>query len=136
MVVDFSVQFLEAQLAIMFKPQFSNVGFINFEFISPLSGNLQLVLWVALIGTITLHYIFENNIYLSSFINKDETEERYYPIYESLSYIGGVALQRDLGGTIPLKLGARITAIAFAFGMVALVTTYTAVLAAQKYTLC
>ena len=49
-----------------------------------------------------------------------------------MSYISGVTLQRDLGGVNPKRPGTRLLAVAFAFVMVFIVTTYTAVLAAQS----
>ena len=79
-----------------------------------------------------LNYIFENNIYAVSLTDEKYVQEPYYPTFESMTYIGGVTLQRDLGGQNPARLGARISAVIFAFGMVIVVTTYTAVLAAQS----
>lgn len=130
--IDFTLPFLEAEMGVIVKPQVIHLDFINFEFLSPLSGKLQLMLWLIIVGTIALNYGFENSIYLTSLTNKHYAQESYYSTYESMTYISGVALQRDLGGKNPKRPGARFSAIAFAFGMVIVVTTYTAVLAAQN----
>ena len=51
---------------------------------------------------------------------------------ETFTYVSGITFQRDLGGRNPKGAGARLTAIVVAFGMVVVMTAYTAVLAATK----
>ena len=130
--VDFTLPFLESEMGILVKPQAIDLEFINFGFISPLSGYLQLMLWLIIVGVMVLNFAFENSVFLTSLTNREYAKEKYYPIYESITYISGVALQRDMGGVNPKRPGARLAAIVFAFSMVIVVTTYTAVLAAQN----
>ena len=61
--VNFTLPYLEANMGIIVKPIKKIVDFVNFEFISCLSGELQLTLWFVIIGTMVLNYIFENNLY-------------------------------------------------------------------------
>ena len=137
--VIFTHPFLEAEMGIIVKPSKKILQFVNFEFLSPLSGQLQLMLWFVIIGTMVLNYVFENNLYVYSLISRRQTTSKarkkyasYYSTFESMSYISGVTLQRDLGGVNPKRPGARLLAVAFAFVMVFIITTYTAVLAAQS----
>ena len=131
--VNFTQPFLEAEMGIIAKPSKKILGFINFEFLSPLSGELQLMLWFVIVGTMVLNYAFENNLYVYSLTTSErKSKYAYYSTFESMSYISGVTLQRDLGGVNPKRPGTRLLAVAFAFVMVFIVTTYTAVLAAQS----
>ncbi|XP_057317108.1 glutamate receptor ionotropic, NMDA 2B-like isoform X2 [Hydractinia symbiolongicarpus] len=130
--IDYTVPYMEAQMGILVKPQIVRLEFLNWDFIAPLSGELQLTLWVVVVGAMVLNYIFENNLYALSLTDCKFKFLKYYPTFESMTYISGVTLQRDLGGVNPVRAGARVSAIVFAFGMVIVVTTYTAVLAAQS----
>ena len=131
--VNFTYPFLEAEMGIIVKPAKKILSFVNFEFLSPLSGQLQLMLWFVIIGTMVLNYVFENNMYVYSLTTSEPNSKHvYYSTFESMSYISGVTLQRDLGGVNPKRPGTRLLAVAFAFVMVFIVTTYTAVLAAQS----
>ena len=49
-----------------------------------------------------------------------------------MTYISGVACQRDMGGKNPSHFGAQVVEIVFPFSMVIFTTTYTAVLAAKS----
>ncbi|XP_066933067.1 glutamate receptor ionotropic, NMDA 2B-like [Clytia hemisphaerica] len=130
-VVDFTSPWLEIDLGLLVKPKISKLDFLNFEFIAPLGTDLQLVLWVTVIGVMFVVIFIENNRYLVSLSDDRFLTDKYYSPYESMSYIGGVFLQRDLGGINPKKPGARVASIVFAFGMVVVVTTYTALLVEQ-----
>ena len=130
--IDFTLSYIDEKLGILVKPQTVLFDFINLEFLAPLSTELQLFLWFCFTGAIVTTYIFENNIFVTSLFNERYIKPRYYPVFEAMSYIGGVTLQRDLGGKNPRRLGSRFSSILIAFGMVFVVTTYTAVLAAQS----
>lgn len=131
-VVNFTLPYLESEMGILVKPQIVHLDFINFEFLQPLNWELQFFLWLIIVGTMVVNFTLENSIYITSLTKKEYVEEKYYSTYESMTYISGVALQRDMGGVNPKRPGARFAAIVFAFGMVIVVTTYTAVLAAQN----
>jgi len=131
--VNFTLPYFEAKMGIIVKPIIKIVDFVNFEFISCLSGELQLMLWFVIVGTMILNYVFENNLYTYSLMSSSNGDKQpYYTTFESMTYISGVTLQRDLGGMNPKRPGTRFSAIIFAFSMVIVVTTYTAVLAAQS----
>ena len=132
--IDFSVPYLDEKLGILVKPQSVVIGFINWEFITPLAPGLQFFLWIFFVMAIITTYIFENNIFFASlFIRRYIGDtSKHYSVIEAMTYIGGVTLQRDTGGKNPTRNGSRVSAILFAFGMVIVVTTYTAVLAAQS----
>ena len=193
--IEFTLPWAEGYLGVLVKPSIWNINFLNFEFISPLGDDLQLMLWATVIGVMCVVCVMENvtAYYTSSqskivkvtcntsnrtenvidntssraenvtpnFIHKIEnticnkgkqskyimhkrshrTNDYYtncksrmegcYSPYESMSYIGGVFLQRDLGGANPKKSGSRVASIIFAFSMVVVITTYTALLVEQ-----
>lgn len=131
-VVDFTTPFIEAKMGMVFRPELStNLHFINFKIVVTMSSMLLLVLFIVILITIVLNFIFENGSLLERITKNEYVQKRYYPLYESLTYISGVTLQRDLGGKNPGRLEARVSAVTFAFAMVVIVTTYTAVLAAS-----
>lgn len=131
-VVDFTVPFFDGEIGIVVKPQIAESNSINFEYLAPLSGQLQLMILLLILGAAVSLYVFENSIYLTSFKNLKHMREKYYSAIESVTYIGGVTLQRDIGGKNPERPGARLPAVLFAFGMVIFVTTYTAILAVNS----
>ena len=131
-VIDFSTPYMEDNLGILLKPEAEKLSFINWKFLEPLSGELQLALWLIVTIVVILVYAFENNIFLANSILGLKNYINYYELLESMTYISGVACQRDTGGKNPSHFGAQVVAIVFAFGMVIFTTTYTAVLAAKS----
>ena len=131
-VIDFTTPFMEDNLGILLFPEAEKLSLINFKFIEPLSGGLQLSLWIIMGVIILLVYIFENHIYFVNSIKISKHFVKYYGLLESMTYTVGVALQRDIGGKNPSQFGPQILSIVFAFAMVIFITTYTAVLAAQS----
>ena len=90
-----------------------------------------------MIFTMLLSYILENAVFFYASRNRDyhyrgQASKIYYSFLESISYISGVTLQRDLGGRHPIRPAARVVCLIFATSMVIIVSTYTAVLAAQS----
>ena len=130
-VVDFTEPFMKADISILTGEVRPIISFINWEFLTPLEGNLRW--WIVgtfVIGTVLI-YILENQ----DLVLKRITDKEVYARYrwrDGFSYFSGLTFQRDLGGKNPRKAGARVTAVAFAFGMVIIMTTYTAVLTAAK----
>lgn len=130
-VVDFCEPYWKIDLGIMISTMMNSLSFINWEFLGPLS--VQLRIWILvtfILGTILI-YVLENQ----HLVLKRITDKTAYPRYqwrEGFSYFSGLTFQRDLGGKNPQRYGARVTAVAFAFGMVIIMTTYTAVLTASK----
>ncbi|XP_066917623.1 glutamate receptor ionotropic, NMDA 3A-like [Clytia hemisphaerica] len=130
-IVDFCEPFLLTDLGIMISTIHDQLDFINWEFLAPLSTRLRVWILVTFIIGVYLIYILENqHLVLQRIIDKG-----VFPRYqwrEGFSYFSGLTFQRDLGGKNPQRAGARVTAVAFAFGMVIIMTTYTAVLTASK----
>ena len=130
-VVDFCEPFLLTDLGIIISTIHNSLDFINWEFMKPLSTELRIWILVTFIIGVYLIYILENqHLVLQRIIDKG-----VFPRYqwrEGFSYFSGLTFQRDLGGKNPQRAGARVTAVAFAFGMVIIMTTYTAVLTASK----
>jgi len=130
-VIDFCEPFLLVELGIMISTIHDTLDFINWEFLAPLSGELRAWILVTFIIGVYLIYILENqHLVLQRIIDKGVHPR--YQWREGFSYFSGLTFQRDLGGKNPQRAGARVTAVVFAFGMVIIMTTYTAVLTASK----
>lgn len=130
-VVDFCEPYMRVDLVVMISTLNNKLSFINWEFLSPLSHDLRIwILCTFIIGTVLI-YILENQHLVLKRIT-DKSVHADYPWREGFSYFSGLTFQRDLGGKNPRRPGARVTAVAFAFGMVIIMTTYTAVLTASK----
>lgn len=128
-VVSFSEPFLESNLAfLMPSGQDQDLPFLNFAFIKYLSDDLLWTILGVFIGGMIIVYILEN----TSRDGKAGINTNNYHLKECFTYFSGLTFQRDLGGHNPKKLATRITAITFAFGMVVIMTTYTAILTASK----
>lgn len=130
-VVDFTSPWGEGKLGVLVRPDIVSLDFVNFEFIAPLNVDLQIALWITIFWFVIMIFILENCVYFVSLTRQRYLTERFYSLYESISYMGGVTFQRDLGGIHPVRPGARVAALFFAFGMMVIVTTYTALLVDQ-----
>ena len=131
-VVDFTEPFIRVDLGILTSSKQPALKFLNFNFLTYLSETLLwLILLCFIIGTI-LVYVFENEQMVLARIFDPNLRPPVYPWREGFSYFSGLSFQRDLGGKNPRRCGARVTAIVFAFAMVIIMTTYTAVLTASK----
>lgn len=127
-VVNFTEFILKETVAILLTSQKASGGTFRIysTFITP---ELIITLILGVLGTTMIFYSCENSIYLTNHsMNKICYKEKYYTMYEAMTYIVGVVLQRDLGGINPRKLGTRVVAIFFAFAMVVFITSCTAVL--------
>lgn len=132
-VVDFTPVYMQTQIGIVTRSSYKkSVGLINFEFISIIPGQSLMMLWIIIVGSMFVCYVLENCVFFQSLTNIQFPEESYYPFNESVSYIGGIVLQRDLGGKNPKRKGARFAALAFAGSMMIFITSYTAKLAAAN----
>lgn len=129
--VDFTSPWVEVDMGILVKPKNAILNFINFEFIAPLKIDLQIALWITVLGFVVLTFILENSVFFISLTRERYLTEKFFSLYESITYMGGVTFQRDLGGIHPVRPGARVAAVVFAFGMMVIVTTYTALLVQQ-----
>jgi len=100
--------------------------FFNFNFVANVTGDLLLaLLGIFIVGLIIL-YAAEN------FESHQKSEKRTYTWREGFFYLSGITFQRDLGGKNPNQAATRVMFIVFAFGMVIIMTTYTATLTAVQ----
>ena len=131
---DFTTPYMFDQMGIITKPQPVVANFFNWSFIDPLGTDLQLALWLLISFAMLLLYLLENTIYFYNYRRFHHLVEStpYYCFLEGMTHISGVTLQRDLGGKHPERPGARIFSLTYAIAMVIIVSTYTAVLAAQS----
>ena len=130
-MIDFTEPWIRSDLVVgvNFLPDSRN--FINWEWLEPLEVELRYwILVTFMVGTILVYCLENKKLVLQRII--DPSIYARYSWREGFSYFSGLTFQRDLGGKNPQRLGARVTAIAFAFGMVIIMTTYTAVLTASK----
>lgn len=128
--VDFTIPYMEAATGILVKPKIAPLSFFNWEFVKPLEWEFQLAIWMMVIGYMIVNYCLENDLYLLSVTQAGYITNMYYSALESMSYISGVFVQKDIGGVNPKRPAARVVAVVFAFAMVIFLTSYTAVLAA------
>ena len=128
--VDFTIPYMEAATGILVKPKIAPLSFFNWEFVEPLEWEFQLAMWMMVIGYMIVNYCLENDLYILSVTQAGYVNNMYYSALESMSYISGVFVQKDIGGANPKRPAARVVAVVFAFAMVIFLTSYTAVLAA------
>ena len=126
-VVDFGDAFLHVTFGILVASIYAEeVKFFNFNFVGNVTGNLLLALLGMFICGLIVLYVTEN------FLNRLKGLERHYAFRESFLYLSGITFQRDLGGGSPNRGATRAMFIIFAFGMVIVMTTYTATLTAVQ----
>ena len=134
--VDFTTPFMRTEIGIItLKTIKTNSDYLNLNFISNLAEETR----IAIISffTLAMFVIFGMDNIVLYF--KGQFDRFYrnrsqpmYPVYECFTYISGLAFQRDLGGQLPNTLGGKVTALFFAFGMMAISTVYTASLTASQ----
>ena len=127
-VVDFGESYMQVSLGILVASDtVDEMQFFNFSFVANVTGNLLLVLLFMFIFGLMVLYATEN------IINRQkQCKKNAYALRESFSYLSGLTFQRDLGGKNPVQGSTRIMFIIFAFGMVIIMTTYTATLTAVQ----
>ena len=127
--VEIGESFLEVVLSILMRKKMStSTKFVNFGFMQMLSGHLLICVFCLAVFGIFLLFLVENRFWLT----KHVTASKYFPFLEAFTYFSGITFQRDLGGKNPKHPSTRITVIPFAFGMVIIMSTYTAMLTADK----
>ena len=126
-VVEFGESFLQVTLGILIASNYAaEMNFFNFNFVANVTGNLLLaLLGIFIVGLIIL-YATEN------FESHLKSQKRTYAWREGFFYLSGITFQRDLGGKNPNQAATRVIFIVFAFGMVIIMTTYTATLTAVQ----
>ena len=108
----------------MTKLDHEEVPILNLIAFKPLSSKL----WICTL-TMTLFISF-----LLVWTEQQEGSGENYSWVNSVTYLVGMLLQRDIAGQDPYSPGTRIICIGFASFMVVWMSTYTAVLTANKVT--
>ena len=125
--VDFGESFLHVTLGILVASSYADkIKLWNFNFVANVTGDLLLVLLGIFTCGLIVLYTTEN------FLNHLNGLKRTYAFREGFSYLSGITFQRDLGGENPNRSSTRVIFISFAFGMVIVMTTYTATLTAVQ----
>ena len=126
-VVDFGESFLQVTMGILVASNYAaEMNVFNFNFVANVTGNLLFALLGMFICGLIVLYVTEN------FVNHQRGQEKKYACRDGFSYISGITFQRDLGGKNPQQAATRVMFIVFAFGMVIVMTTYTATLTAVQ----
>ena len=130
--VDFTDPFMRQDVGIVTLLDKGELSFLNWQFLNPLKPEvLYAVLISLLIGTVGLYFI-ENQMTAVKRLIDPAANPPVYSWREGFSYFAGLTFQRDLGGKNPKKYGSRLMSLTFAFSMLVVMTTYTAVLTASK----
>ena len=102
------------------------IPFLNIEAFRPLSGLLWLTIFLILVAVSIMLVLTEK---YGSYRQKSK-----YAWSESITYLFGLMFQRDIGGINPKNFSSRTVSIALAIVMMVIMSTYTAVLTANKVT--
>ena len=130
--VDFTSPFIRQDVGIVTMSKKKELEFINWQFVYPVDTSVIITVFLGILLGTFLTYVMENQeIVLKRLVNPKEFPPRYF-WREGFTYYSGLTFQRDLGGKNPAEFGSRVVAIGFAFAMLVIMTTYTAVLTATK----
>lgn len=107
------------------KPSKKEIKFINWEFVRSMESQLAVCILLSTIFSALFIVCSENVGFLIR-------HKPYFSTREVMTYIFGLAFQRDMGGKNPLKWGGRVAALSYAGAMTIVMTTYTAHLTAKN----
>lgn len=132
--VDFTSPFMRQDVGIVTLSKKKTLEFINWQFVQQVEKSVIITVFIGiLVGTFLAYFMENQEIVLKRIMNPKDFPPRYF-WREGFTYYSGLTFQRDLGGQNPAHFGSRVVAIGFAFGMLVIMTTYTAVLTATKVT--
>ena len=123
-VVDYSAPFMTGGIGIVTLMDQSHLPFINVQVFEPLS----FALWLTTLGLTLLTSML---LVLSE---RMHIPAHAYSWKSSITYVVGLLFQHDLGGQNPQKFATRVVSIGFAITVMVIMSTYTAVLTANKVT--
>eukprot|EP00112_Aurelia_sp_Birch-Aquarium-sp1_P012003 Seg2519.5 transcript_id=Seg2519.5/GoldUCD/mRNA.D3Y31 product="Glutamate receptor ionotropic NMDA 1" protein_id=Seg2519.5/GoldUCD/D3Y31 len=133
-VVDFTSPFIRQDVGIVTKSTKKELQFINWQFAVPIESNVIIAVFLGILLGTFMTYVLENQELVMKRIVDPKGFPPRYLWREGFTYYSGLTFQRDLGGKNPKEFGSRVVAIGFAFAMLVIMTTYTAVLTATKVT--
>ena len=135
-VIDYTGPYMVGGVAIATMIEKSMFPFVNWEAFKPLTGEMWFVTLMIMFVASVLFLITERIVNSKAMMNQGATQHQRstYNFRQSFLYIGGLAFQRDIGGEQPIYLGSRLIAIAIAAALLVIMSSYTAVLTANKVT--
>ena len=137
-VIDYTGPYMVGGVAIATMVEKTMFPFVNLEAFKPLTGKMWFVTLMIMFVASVLFLITERIVDTKAMNNRHPAAAQYqrstYNFRQSFLYIGGLAFQRDIGGEQPIYLGSRVIAIAIAAALLVIMSSYTAVLTANKVT--
>ncbi|XP_057301011.1 glutamate receptor ionotropic, NMDA 3A-like [Hydractinia symbiolongicarpus] len=121
-VIEFSEPYLTSGISIATVMESNGHSFFNFTLFFPISLNL----WISTfaIAMIVSFFLWRIEYFVA--------KKNIYPWRESILYQIGLVFQRDMGGKNPMFISTRIIALCGALFMMILMSSYTAMLTANK----
>ena len=124
--VHFTHPYMYDNLAfVLRKPSKQMISFVNWEFVRTMESQLAVCILLSTVVSALFIVCSENVGFLIR-------HKPYFSTREVMTYIFGLAFQRDMGGKNPLKWGGRVAALSYAGAMTIVMTTYTAHLTAKN----
>ena len=134
-VIDYAGPYMVGGVGIVTMIEKSMLPFINLEAFKPLTGEMWFVTLMIMFTSCVMFVVTERIVESKTIKNgREQHRTCSYTFRQSFFYIGGLAFQRDIGGEQPIHLGSRFIAIVIAASLLVIMTTYTAVLTANKVT--
>lgn len=126
-VIDFTEPYLVGGVGIAALLETKLIPFFNIEAFAPLSSQLWLTIFCITFGSSFILMLTER------YGNPRKTTWSY-PWVESITYLVGLTFDRFVGGVVPSNTSTKITAISISLCMLIVMSTYTAVMTANKVT--
>lgn len=124
-VVEFTNHYLESSFGII-KIKAEASQFPSWEFLAPLTVQLEVVIMATTLFAIFIISVLENVGYWFKY------QSKLFPTQEVMTYIFGLTFQRDMGGTNPRMWSGRLAALGYASAMTIVMSIYTARITANS----
>lgn len=124
-VVEFTNHYIETSFGIIRKSE-QRKEFPSWEFLDPLTVQLEIVIMATTLFTIFVISILENVGYWLKY------QKKFFSTQELMTYIFGLTFQRDMGGTNPRMWSGRLAALGYASAMTVIMSVYTARITANS----
>ena len=125
-VVHFTNYYIEASFGIIKIKSKQESNFPSWNFLSPLTVQLMIVIMATTIFAILVISILENVGYWF------EYQQKRFSTQEVMTYIYGLLFQRDIGGTNPRMWPGRLAALGYASAVTIIMSVYTARITANS----
>ena len=124
-VVHFTNHYIESSFGIV-RIKAEAAQFPSWEFLSPLTAQLEIVIMATTLFAIFIISVLENVGYWFRY------QKKLFPTQEVMTYIFGLTFQRDMGGTNPRMWSGRLAALGYASAMTIVMSIYTARITANS----